>query len=416
MNKIKTVLENREASRFFVLILVLALFLAAAALVTAEWSSTQIETAVLQREQGAAGRILAAHPELRDTEVAAAFSVKADEKETALGAQAFRKEGYQQTTAGVLLNFASSVFRTTAVSFSLVAFITLFFCALFALLLFYRIYSGINRASEITCTFARGNYDIRLPEYRDGALARLSHAVNETAGTVNAGFDKLAREREFLKSLLSDISHQLKTPLAALKMYNEIIAQEELTAPVREFTEKSAAQLERMEWLILGLLKTARVEAGMIEFDMQMNDAAEIARECVQEFSDAARKKGITIRAEGGSAPLCCDSAWLNEAIGNIITNGLEYVSPGGNITVKTEKSLVAVSIRISDTGTGIHPDDLPYIFKRFYRGKHSRGDGSGIGLSLARSLAHQMGGTLTAESSFGSGAVFTFTFPVCVV
>ncbi|HEX3027301.1 MAG TPA: HAMP domain-containing sensor histidine kinase, partial [Clostridia bacterium] len=137
-----------------------------------------------------------------------------------------------------------------------------------------------------------------------------------------------------------------------------------------------------------------------------------IARRSTEDFSQAAKEKNIDLAVEGdGDCEILCDPKWLQEAIGNMIKNCLEYTSPGGKVTVGTEQTPVMVTIRVSDTGTGIHPDDLPYVFRRFYRGRASSGPGSGIGLSLAKSIVEQMGGTLTAGGEYGRGAVFTLSF-----
>ncbi len=410
MNRTK-VLENSECRRLFAMFWILAVFLAFGITLICFFSVSNIETHLMQRESAVAGKLInSGAANTGDIINAFASGDKAADVET--GEQALNTAGYGKDTADVFLPF---LYGDTVQYFSLIIVAVLFVFVLFMVLTYIsllKVFKKVEEAGSKAILISRGNYDTKLKEDSEGAFARMNHAFNEMSVGVNAGFERQKSQRVFLKNLISDISHQLKTPLAALKMYNEITLQEQISDTARDFTKKSEEQLERMEWLILGLLKMARVEAGCLEFDLQQNDVTSIAKEACEDFTMAMKEKNISLVFKSEDNPgILCDYGWLKEAIGNVIKNCAEYTPEGGQITVEVWQTPVVVSVKISDTGRGIHPDDLPNIFRRFYRGHRSQGAGSGIGLALAKSIVEQMGGTLSAGGEYGRGAVFTFSF-----
>ena len=173
------------------------------------------------------------------------------------------------------------------------------------------------------------------------------------------------RAREFLRDMISDISHQLKTPLAALTMYMEIMAQEaDREETVRRFTEKSMRSLERMEQLILSLLKMARLDTGNIVFEKRQCYAEELVSQAVMELSERAAREGKTILREGSpEEQVCCDPAWTKEALGNLVKNALDHTSTGGTIRIVWQRSPALMRLSVKDDGcrhpAGGHP---PYF------------------------------------------------------
>ncbi|HEX3025786.1 MAG TPA: HAMP domain-containing sensor histidine kinase [Clostridia bacterium] len=407
------VLENAGCRRLFIF-LATASFIFLLILLAATASSRRaLETGFISRESAVAGKLLNAHPEMDKTEIVRAFTTDTGAKDYQAGSDALKSAGYSIETADRFFAFAGTGYIGGLLfSFlALAALLLLFFAAMYLSLK--NIYQRIDHIAASAHCVTRGEYNTKISDTVEGAFSRLSHSFNEMTGSVAAGFEKLAHERNFLKNLLSDISHQLKTPLSALKMYNEIILQEEISPTVRDFIEKSGGQIERMEWLALGLLKTAQIEAGTLEFDMKPENAAAMAADCVDSFAVTSRESGVSLRSGGiSSTVLRCDRRWLCEALSNVIKNCIEHTPPGGTVTVTTDETPVTVSFTVSDTGRGIYPDDLPHIFKRFYTGHgQTGGNSAGIGLSLAKSITEQLGGTLTAKNSLSGGAVFEFTF-----
>ena len=222
------------------------------------------------------------------------------------------------------------------------------------------------------------------------------------------------KTKETLREMISNISHQLKTPLSALLMYQEIMEGEpENPEVIREFSEKAGQALGRMERLILLILKIARLDAGSVSFDREPCPLPRLMAEALRELTTRAEKEGKELLLSGPREEiLACDETWTGEAIGNIVKNALDHTEPGGKIRISWEKTPGMLRIVISDNGNGISPDELPHIFKRFYRspGASDR-QGVGLGLPLAKAIVEGQGGFLSLKSTPGEGTAFTLAF-----
>ena len=256
-----------------------------------------------------------------------------------------------------------------------------------------------------------GNLDARIECDYEGELYRLFHAVNSLAAVLNAHADNELREKEFLKNTISDISHQLKTPLAALHIYNGLLQDEDIeVSSVKEFAGLSEQELDRIETLVQSLLKLTRLDAGTVQLEKTEQDLQGLLEQTARPFACRARQeqKQLAVAAEQGVC-LCCDRVWMREAVGNLIKNALDHTRAGDTVTVEGSRFADFVRIRVVDTGTGIHPEDLPHLFKRFYRSRFAQDTpGIGLGLPLAKSIVEVHGGTLEVESELGRGTAFT--------
>ena len=262
--------------------------------------------------------------------------------------------------------------------------------------------------------FSEGNFTEHLPRSEEGTLYQLFASVDNLASALKAKGEAEYKAKEFLKNTISDISHQLKTPLAALSMYNEIILKEtDNPKTITEFSQKTTAALERMEQLIQSLLKITRLDAGSITFEKTPHQISEIVAKAIENLTIRAvrEKKQISVNGQPDEQ-LICDLQWTSEAVGNIVKNALDHTSPGGHICVSWQRSLAMVRIKIADDGAGIAPEDIHHIFKRFYRSKNSKNtQGVGLGLSLAKSIVEGQGGTLSVQSVLDQGTTFILSF-----
>lgn len=221
------------------------------------------------------------------------------------------------------------------------------------------------------------------------------------------------RQKSFLKTI-SDISHQLKTPLSALMMYQEIIENEpENSETVKEFSLKIGTALKRMEQLIQSMLKITRIDAGSISFEKSNYSIPNIINHAISELTTRADNEKKEIVIDGDlEQMLYCDIEWTGEAIGNIIKNALDHTDTGGKISISWEQTPAMIRIFITDNGHGISQEDIHHIFKRFYRSKNtSESQGIGLGLPLAKAIVEGQGGILSVQSERLQGTTFTLSF-----
>ena len=304
--------------------------------------------------------------------------------------------------------------KAAAAFLALAALLTL--CAVFAALWRYFLDQSrtLEKAIDTIQEYLAGNRDARIESDEEGELYRLFHEINSLAAVLNAQAENEGRSRAFLKETISDISHQLKTPLAALNIYNGLLQEEVREQPeLLEFTQLSEEELDRIEGLVQKLLKMARLEAGAAVFEKVPQDMAGILRDIGKRFSCQAEreKKKLVLSGEEGLM-LSCDRGWLTEALGNLVKNAFDHTGEGAVIRISWRGFGSIVQVAVSDDGSGIHPEDLPHIFKRFYRSRFSSDvQGTGLGLPLAKAVIEAHNGTIEVDSMPGEGTTFTVNF-----
>ena len=280
---------------------------------------------------------------------------------------------------------------------------------------FLRIRSKLyQQAEKIIGNYIKSDYSCHLPQDSEGEIFHLFASVEQLATMLQAKNETEHKTKEFLKSTISDISHQLKTPLAALTMYQEIIENEpDNPETVKVFSHKIGVALKRIEQLIQSMLKITRLDSGNILFEKSNCHISELISLSINELTTRAENENKQILIEGNTEQqLVCDLEWTSEAIGNIVKNALDHVRSGGVIQITWERSPAIFRIFISDNGKGIAPEDIHHIFKRFYRSKRSLDtQGVGLGLPLAKSIIEGQGGFISVQSEVNEGTTFTISF-----
>lgn len=283
---------------------------------------------------------------------------------------------------------------------------------LILLVCFFRRRSALIEAATSTIrSFLAGDQSARIDCNEEGEIYRLFHEINNLAAILNAHAENQARERVFLKDTLSDISHQLKTPLATLGIYNGIIQDVDSDlATIREFSALSEHELERIENLVKNLLTIARLDAGTLIIERTPQDLSQMMAALEQHFTMRAKQEEKRLRMSGPQDILLeCDRVWFLEALSNIVKNAFDHTKAGCTITVGWHCFGQIVQITVRDDGSGIHPEDLPHIFKRFYRSRFSKDtEGVGLGLPLAKAIIEAHSGTIEVDSTLNRGTVFT--------
>lgn len=279
---------------------------------------------------------------------------------------------------------------------------------------FHRQNSILEQAVSQINAYLAGDENARIECDDEGELYRLFHCVNALAAVLNAHAANESREKRFLKNTISDISHQLKTPLAALNIYNGLLqSEEDLSPSVKEYAALSEQELDRIETLVQNLLKITKLDAGSMVMEKHMENVGDMMRDIELHFAYRAKQEGKEIILSGSEeVSLPCDRDWLTEAIDNLVKNALEHTSQGDSIRMEWKALGNAVQITVKDNGSGIHPEDLHHIFKRFYRSRFSQDQqGIGLGLPLAKAIVEAHNGTITVDSAFGRGTTFTLNF-----
>ena len=262
--------------------------------------------------------------------------------------------------------------------------------------------------------YISGNKDVTIECNDEGELYRLFHEVNSLVAILNAHAENEKNAKKFLKNTISDISHQLKTPLAALNIYMGLIQDEAEELPtIQEFSRLSEQELERIEGLVQNLLKITKLDAGMIVLEKSLENVSEIAESVKKHFLFRASQEGKEICLSGsGETAFLCDRSWMMEAISNLVKNALDHTKEGDCIRMEWWVSASIVQITIKDNGSGIYPEDLHHIFKRFYRSRYSKDtQGIGLGLPLAKAIVEAHNGTIEVDSTLGRGTSFTMNF-----
>ena len=228
---------------------------------------------------------------------------------------------------------------------------------------------------------------------------------------------ELRREEQETKSLITDISHQLKTPVASLKMSYEIEDSTELSAEeTEEFRRKEREDVERLEHLLQAFTQMSKLETGMIRLKPEKAGVkATLARAVAGAYAKAVDKNISIETEEFADIAVVHDPGWTAEAIGNVLDNGVKYAPAGTCISIRVSELVSYVMIEVEDEGPGIPAEEQPRIFQRFYRGKAEavrKAEGSGVGLYLTRRILEEQGGTVCVKNGRTGGSKFVITLP----
>lgn len=391
----------------FIVTLVLLLFLMGITLINTQTAATKeiflihnnaIATSLL--EDGVSKEVIAT----------ALMNTEAD----STGSRFLAEIGLSNSTDIVNLPFISAAKNTMLTSLIGLLFLWTLFLFLGTMLFLYHREKLYRKSENIIKDYIGGNYTVHLPQSNEGTIYQLLASVDQLATMLQAKNDAEQKTKKFLKNTISDISHQLKTPLSALMMYQEIIENEpDNPETVKEFSLKIGTALKRIERLIQSMLKITRIDAGSISFEKSNYSIPNILSHAISELTTRASNEKKEIVIDGDlEQMLYCDIEWTGEAIGNIIKNALDHTDAGGKITISWEQTPAMIRIFITDNGHGISQEDIHHIFKRFYRSKNtSDSQGIGLGLPLAKAIVEGQGGILSVQSERLQGTTFTLSF-----
>lgn len=297
---------------------------------------------------------------------------------------------------------------------------TLFYIII-GFLLIAGLYSGFTwyrykRLAQLTDNIEdilNGGNPYNLARYSEGELSYLESVLSKVMIRYKEQSELLVADNNYLVDTLSDISHQLKTPLTSMMMMAELLNDPGLPVDKREeFTTAIGHQLERIEWLVSTLLKMSKLDAGTVVLKKESISFKELIERATAHLQLPLQKAGISLDIGGSEqAVFTGDIAWTKEAVANIVKNCVEHTGQGGTVSIQYGQNHLYSFIKIADTGEGIAKNDLPHIFERFYKGENSGPDSVGIGLSIANQIVKAQSGTIHVESESGRGTEFQLKF-----
>lgn len=254
--------------------------------------------------------------------------------------------------------------------------------------------------------FLEGRDETPRFSVNDDIFALLENAVVELENRLLLEHDNTRKRYKKNADFIIDVSHQLKTPLTALKLYCEMDYQNN----PREHIQKQLLLIERMEHLIYSLLRLEKLRADAYELQFASHDFSELVGQVWEELSLLYPEKTLTV---SGKAALRCDPYWMGEALKNILKNSCEHTAPDGRVLVLLETADASVTVMIEDSGGGIKPEELPKLFQRFFRSSRvAPQGGAGIGLAITRTIVEKHHGTIYAENT-ARGLKITLCFPI---
>lgn len=244
-------------------------------------------------------------------------------------------------------------------------------------------------------------------------LSALETRFADYLSSSEASAQRIEEEKDRIKTLISDISHQTKTPIANLLLYTELLQEEELPESAKSSVNALYMQSEKLRFLIDSLVKLSRLESGIISVKPEENSIQVMLNDIERQYREKAERKGFYFHFIETEEQAFFDYKWTAEAIGNIVDNAIKYTKKGGiEVSVKAYELFICIDIK--DTGKGIREEEYAKIFSRFYRGEaEEQQEGVGIGLYLARRIISEEGGYIKVSSEFGIGTTFSVFLPV---
>ena len=271
-----------------------------------------------------------------------------------------------------------------------------------------RILGPVEALTVAARRMEKGDLSQRVQVRSSDEIGALAHAFNAMA-------DGLARIEQLRRNMVNDVAHELRTPLASIRGYLEAL-RDGVVAPSPQIVDSLYEEAMLLNRLVDDLQELALAEAGQLKLDRQPTDLAAVVQQAVGSLLPEASAKELTIQTELPDLPqVDADPQRVGQVLRNLLRNAVAYTPAGGEITVLARPVGAEVEVSVRDTGIGIAPEHLPYIFERFYRVDQSRArstGGAGLGLSIVKGLVEAHGGHIRVESEVGKGSTFTFTLP----
>lgn len=370
-----------------------------------------IKEKVVENNQAIIGNILTDRPELEE-EIIDIITQGNSKENIELGRKILDKYNYNSNITlknePIINESMKYIFNINCIFICII----LMLCMILTLSCFNKIYDDIKDMTDYVYNSSEGrNFEMKHRN-QEGQIGLLKTELIKMTNILKEKVELLNNEKIFLNNTISDISHQLKTPMTSLIILNDLMYEDLPTETKIEFLDKIKSQLNRMEWLVKSMLKLSKVEAKVINFEKKEVKINELIKRSVAPSLIPMEIKNIKLSINGDeNTSYTGDINWSSEAFVNIIKNCIEHTPQDGRIDINYAQNPLYCEVVIKDSGEGIDKKDLPHIFKRFYKGKTSKEDSVGIGLAMAKSIIESQNGDIYVESEINKGTEFHIIF-----
>lgn len=276
-----------------------------------------------------------------------------------------------------------------------------------------RRYREMRSLSDQIDEILHGAQRLELSHFREGDLEILRDEIQKMTVRLQEQAQQLEQEKTSLADALTDISHQIRTPLTTLYLLLERLKSSQEDSSQKRVRIREAEQmLDKIGWLVTALLKMSKLDAGAVTLKPQAISLEPFLREAIRPFEVSMEVHGKTYEIRGaGEASFTGDYEWTLEAVQNVLKNGMEYTPDGGRLAIACQENPLFTEITVTDSGRGIDEEDLPHLFERFYRGKNAGDHSFGVGLALSRMILSRENAVIRAQNAKGGGGQFQIRF-----
>ena len=405
------ILSNPEIKKYNISIIALFLITIILSIFVNTLNLNIIKADVIQNNQAIVGNIVSKYPEL-EKDIVSVITQAKNKENIDLGAKVLQKYNYDSSTnlsqEPIVQN---NIYKMLKINILFITFV--FICLItISFYFFIKIYRDIKDMTDYVYHSSEGREYEMKNKNQEGQIGLLKTEIMKMTTVLKEKVALLHSEKIFLNDTISDISHQLKTPMTSLMlltdlMYNDLDKEKKI-----EFLDRTNAQLSRMDWLIKSMLKLSKLEAKVIDFKTDKVNINELIKRSISPLLVPIELRNISLNInEDKEASYTGDIEWSSEALSNIIKNCIEHTKEGGTLDITYEENPIYSEIIIKDNGEGIDKDDIQNIFKRFYKGKNSKSDSVGIGLAMAKSIIESQNGDIYVKSKKNRGSEFHITF-----
>lgn len=306
-------------------------------------------------------------------------------------------------TVGFIINLASGILVLATATFYAIAFFAFTKAR----------YKRIAQISAQIDLVLHNDEHLYISESDEGELSILQSEITKMTLRIREQNDALKKEKKHLADSLSDIAHQLRTPLTSANLILTLLTNNPEEKERKELLRETEDLFRQMDWLLTSLLKLSRLDAGIVVFQSEQIDVNSLINAALRPFLISMELHNITLKIDVPKGiKILGDLNWLSEALQNILKNCMESSGDNGKLEIACEDNALFTEITLRDSGAGFEKEDLPCLFDRFYRGKNSSASGFGIGLALCKMIITRQGGTITAKTHKQGGAIFSIRFP----